>query len=636
MTVLQNIREFSQDTTASVKTGHQHMSPTKQVVDIDDKVSLKKSDTKGNSVEDLTIRHLDCSKCLKSYDLDSRLPYFLCCEHSVCRHCLMEMTVSESPVCTICKISTNAKSVEESQVNHILRDEIKKRLECKQSKLPTLSKQPSTNTLQKSEIPYSSSKQNYDHNVNLNSSQGKVTQNRYNDKQPNPWNSGKHHDHVEKEMHNPPHIGAKRKAPHESSCLSSGVNPKFYCALCQKWVFNDCAMIEHQRNECNLIEKRDALWEMSGAHVKGARATVETIDNTLREMEVLNVQLEALSLTMQAACKYIEKEKDRVHNMMKNGLATQTQITDAINDLVNKENLPDSLAGLKELEDFSKKGHHWKKTSETFDLTRVYSTTKEILLYSVQVKKLSGIDMTPVLLLDSQMMSEKVLFSHMAIEGRRIFVHSLEAMDDIPQGTPAIPLKSIKACLEPSSSLAFLDIGLKDRHLCRLLVRLVGETQRGRQFLMMCTGEAGPSYRGTRFHRIWNKGLPGESIWGGDYEKGDGSGGASVLKLSQEDMYKLPVARLLPIRAGLVVGSYEIENPGTLFRIYTKNEAVDGKESYSSQNASPYSSYSKEDKVTDASAFGLVEFGLDDFVSGIRDIYVSDLVILSCGVVIET
>ena len=159
--------------------------------------------------------------------------------------------------------------------------------------------------------------------------------------------------------------------------------------------------------------------------------------------------------------------------------------------------------------------------------------------------------------------------------------------------------------------LVFLDLSWGGKSHGRLYIRLTGDTLRGRQFICLCTGEEGISFRGTPFHRVWWKGLPGEHVWTGDYENYDGSGGR-IHSISSSQL-QVPAGQETTIFAGLVAGRYEKENFSSIFRIYTRGEK----------------------EATDEAGFGQVEFGLDVVEEAIRLRNISEVMISECGLVLE-
>nr|XP_045586742.1 peptidyl-prolyl cis-trans isomerase-like [Procambarus clarkii] len=83
--------------------------------------------------------------------------------------------------------------------------------------------------------------------------------------------------------------------------------------------------------------------------------------------------------------------------------------------------------------------------------------------------------------------------------------------------------------LEPSCTLAFLDLGWAGSTRGRVTIRLTPDTPLARQFVLLCTGQRGHTYRNTKLLEVWEKGQPWEWVGGGDYESNDGEGGAPLL-----------------------------------------------------------------------------------------------------------
>lgn len=167
--------------------------------------------------------------------------------------------------------------------------------------------------------------------------------------------------------------------------------------------------------------------------------------------------------------------------------------------------------------------------------------------------------------------------------------------------------------MDRTSTLTFLDLNWPGSTEGRVFIRLLGKSSRAQNFLRMCTGENGPSFRGTCFHRVWWKGCPGEHVWAGDYDERDGSGGILPSDGFGRSEGNPESCHRLPITAGLVAGSYGKQNNSSIFRIYTKDS---------------------KDALEEA-AFGRVEFGLQILDAAIRHKNITDVTISDCGVVIE-
>lgn len=63
-----------------------------------------------------------------------------------------------------------------------------------------------------------------------------------------------------------------------------------------------------------------------------------------------------------------------------------------------------------------------------------------------------------------------------------------------------------------------------------MYIRLTPDTELARQFLLLCSGERGPSYKHSRLLGVWNKGTEFEMVGGGDYDRNDGHGGAPIME----------------------------------------------------------------------------------------------------------
>ncbi|XP_068231219.1 uncharacterized protein [Palaemon carinicauda] len=94
--------------------------------------------------------------------------------------------------------------------------------------------------------------------------------------------------------------------------------------------------------------------------------------------------------------------------------------------------------------------------------------------------------------------------------------------------------------------LTFLELGIGSNYLGRLLIRLSpADTNKARQFSLMCTGEMGPTYANTKCLGVRNTGDDREVAVFGDYENKNGSGGKTIIphvnwEEDKKEEYKKP------------------------------------------------------------------------------------------------
>lgn len=65
--------------------------------------------------------------------------------------------------------------------------------------------------------------------------------------------------------------------------------------------------------------------------------------------------------------------------------------------------------------------------------------------------------------------------------------------------------------------MVFLELAAGGLQLGRVYIRLRGHMRRAQQFLALCVGTLGPSFVGSFFTRVNDKGEPGETLIGGKY-----------------------------------------------------------------------------------------------------------------------
>ncbi|CAL4112040.1 unnamed protein product [Meganyctiphanes norvegica] len=147
------------------------------------------------------------------------------------------------------------------------------------------------------------------------------------------------------------------------------------------------------------------------------------------------------------------------------------------------------------------------------------------------------------------------------VDGRIMMYHLTDF--DPPKSALTVQFADVRALVRQATALAFLEVGWgSSEQKGTVYVRVLGSTLMAKHFLLMCTGERGPSYAKTHFNSVLNKGYPAERVRGGDY---DGKGGKPLME-------SLGCGGVIGhVKRGHVVGGM-MDNDSAQFCIYTKEE----------------------------------------------------------------
>ncbi|XP_068251051.1 uncharacterized protein [Palaemon carinicauda] len=115
-----------------------------------------------------------------------------------------------------------------------------------------------------------------------------------------------------------------------------------------------------------------------------------------------------------------------------------------------------------------------------------------------------------------------------------------------------IKMSVLQTLIPQDNPEVFIDTTAGDKYLGRIYIRLWGHLRRAHNFLAMCMGTHGVSYRGARFREVFARGIPGECLHAGEYPvKRGGESSAGVLKdLEWEGKYRKPMMKGLVVGAG--------------------------------------------------------------------------------------
>lgn len=125
--------------------------------------------------------------------------------------------------------------------------------------------------------------------------------------------------------------------------------------------------------------------------------------------------------------------------------------------------------------------------------------------------------------------------ARISLEAGRLFLHALKEQS-LPQDVATLQVSEVVPPSPPC--MVFLDLSWPGHAPRRVHIRLGSDTPRGRQFMLLCMGQCGPSYLNTKLFRVENKGEPGECVRGGDYESNDGTGTCQLLPFLDRGVYQ--------------------------------------------------------------------------------------------------
>ncbi|XP_042859549.1 uncharacterized protein LOC122245459 isoform X2 [Penaeus japonicus] len=203
----------------------------------------------------------------------------------------------------------------------------------------------------------------------------------------------------------------------------------------------------------------------------------------------------------------------------------------------------------------------------------------------------------------------KTLHGRVTLHEGAICIHHLHNMcSSKTEDLHTLPFYDVVAPIETLSCLVFLDLAWSGSPPYRVYIRIIQNASMAKHFVVLCTGEQGPSYANTHFFGVVCRGWPGERIVGGDYEYNDGNGGAAVIPgLTGRGEYKGYCS------VGAVGGWVSDYSRAAQFTITTRKSLF------------PY---------IDPRVFGQVERGLEVVKAAAKCGKIKNVMVVDCGIVI--
>ncbi|KAG0721312.1 E3 ubiquitin-protein ligase TRIM17 [Chionoecetes opilio] len=172
--------------------------------------------------------------------------------------------------------------------------------------------------------------------------------------------------------------------------------------------------------------------------------------------------------------------------------------------------------------------------------------------------------------------------ARLARQGGRLHMSALTESEE--EAHFMIKLSVIQGVIPHDHPEVFLEVAAGERRLGTITIRLWGHLRRAHNFLALCMGTHGPSYRGAKFEEVFSRGLKGECLHAGPYPTptGDLTARRVMDALEWDGEFKVPQRKGMVVGAGSGLADRDscfdictIENPTRHFAC-PFGEVVDG------------------------------------------------------------
>lgn len=408
------------------------------------------------------------------------------------------------------------------------------------------------------------------------------------------------------------------KAPQTTAgvCDDHGNHMLFYCTTCSKWICRDCTIIEHQDSKGHSVitikaalakKKHEGIKEISSAESHREKHSA-SLKEYMEELKTETVMLERLNEHVKKAMKFSLEEQDRTKQIMAEGEHLQLQVSTTKQQLTEALIYDDVSGAISRAsncqDDFTK----WTTNSSSLLMTldNRNNFLKWLMMMTCMSESINGETSSAVYFVEEVKGGSR--FAALTLHMGRLHLHSLT---DTPPPSDAIvlPYSRVQELIDVSGALPFLKLAWSSDQKGYVYVRLGEYSRRAHNFLLLCTGEQGPTYAGSHLIQVHWIGRCGEYIECGDYEKKDGTGGAPLLEGLEYDG---------KLKQLIVCGTVAAKNRGTtnasMFKIYTRDSPG----------------------YLDKGVFGCIETGMDVLRKALCEKNINDVMVLDCGVVIST
>ncbi|KAG7171572.1 E3 ubiquitin-protein ligase TRIM32-like [Homarus americanus] len=519
---------------------------------------------------------LRCEVCRERYGEEERAPRNLGCGHSMCTLCVGQLIDGDhQAACPECQAPFSALRISDTVVNYPLLRLIRA---LDATKIDKLQKLPQ----QEEEVVQQTSKSSFPNQSSLSDTAA---------------------------------VGECRvhRIPLSSMCMRCSV------LLCQ-----ECLSLDHYpppRGQCRTLAVTQAIAEIKSSQLQAISSKM--------------VSINALKLKLEREISSLSSTKEQ-HTTTASRLNTLLQaVEDSFRDLESKLDLQneEAVKKLAEIESILEMLRQTECGVERAKTPRDILSALEVggdCLNQVeecltqeqhrQVPALPRIISREKQNLREVLETGRSIYTSREVGGRRrwarvtrqdemLHLHALQVGAHAPHGV-TVPYKMVRQLVPCQCASIFLDVGIGGVLHGRVYVRMFGDTPRTRQTMLLCSGEQGPSYRGTCFFKVEKQGQPWETLLGGDYEHNRGTGGRNlVYGVTDGGVYKTEVV------TGLMASGSAKES-SKLAQFYFYLRQIPG-------------SY-------DNGGHGIVTSGLDTLRAASRHYPITDSLVQDCGLVIPS
>lgn len=430
---------------------------------------------------------MECGVCHENFDEDEHHPRILPCAHHLCTVCISQLMINNTRKCPFCRGNIVATSAKDIMINHGLLDLIK---------YMTRQSSPLSTSYQNEVTPQAKRISDF-----------------------------------------------KQETTEKSKCLLET------CKTMQRLIENLIEEMEenksdiHQQSETiknEVIVKFNKMILSNEKYVRALKDKQDSLLGPLEEIKMKKQQLETLIEKLDVVSTF--KEAGSTVEDAEETNAACTEWADALKDFLYKDDLLETTEkNVKTTKDIIsitlEMLHTLEDESEGFEQNpnSVVSTFREILKGEISISTLREMR-EPV----KRLINQGRIFAVQNCQGRtrsskitlsdgKLCLHCLKDRSP-PRNAFVLEHCDLLKMVNPSSRLTFLELGVGETSLGKMLIRLTSDTAGGQNFTLLCTGEIGPSYANTRLLGVWEKGSSSESVRGGDYEYNSGIGGKPLVQ----------------------------------------------------------------------------------------------------------